>query len=487
MPVLQPKVNHNGPWECDTCCEDYDTATEQPWKTEDGDFVCIPECVKGQFERALESDYNWPARFGGAELLIADFESVLSPELVSAVKLKVAEMAAVDKASLLEPFKDQTRGEDYQICPECENPLTLGSGCNHMTCHFCHANFCFLCGEEVEDPAESDHWTVSRRKCPRYGPVGSNMYDDSEVPDWADDMYDAGGYADPRNYIVLTAEEEAREREYQARFGALHVDTWVWTVAMQSLRDDRIRQDQLRQVLARTEEDGRPTFGELQDLFRQYRPEHGVPEEEWAELFRGAMVELDNLFERGPYTPEYDEESDFLDHGMLTQPVGGMFNMMVPAQRIEAFMWMYNTTRDWETLEVSQRSAVFDMGPGGDDEMREQIADSMDHMQSQGWFEIYRFTPMQDAGVLVTVGPPREITNGDGTVWTPTEAWWRVVLVRQLWFFMVHLDRDMAQDRDNPQWVALVRESGGDWDEQRPQAWAQRFFPREAGDDDPDW
>lgn len=48
----------------------------------------------------------------------------LSPKMVSAVKLKAVEMVAIEKTSLPEPFKDQTRGENYQICPLCENPLT---------------------------------------------------------------------------------------------------------------------------------------------------------------------------------------------------------------------------------------------------------------------------------------------------------------------------------------------------------------------------
>lgn len=285
-----------------------------------------------------------------------------------------------------------------------------------MTCHFCHAHFYFLCGEEVKGPEESDHWSASRGKCPRYGPVGSNMYDGSDIYYEADDMYGADGYEDLRNYIIPTAEEEARERKRQERFGGLHVDTWAWTFAMQSLRDDRNGQDRLRLVLAQTEENERPTFGSLQDLFRQYRPEHGVPEQEWDQPFRAGMLGLHNLFDLGLVIPECPEQSDFLDHGMLTRPVGGVFNMMFPDQRIEASIWIYNPTRDRENLDVSQRSAVLGVGPGSDDEMRERFAELMEHTRMRTWFGIFRSTPMQDAGVLVTVGPPRELTDTDGTV-----------------------------------------------------------------------
>lgn len=387
MPVLTLNVSRDAPWECCTCSSDYDIADEMPWETEDGYFVC-KTCVQGQFERALEFDYNWPARFGNDELSIADFESVLSPELVSAVKSKAAEMAAVEKASLLEPFKDQTRGEDYQICPKCEKPLTLGSGCNHMTCHFCQANFCFLCGEEVPEPVGSDHWTVDKNTCPRYGPVGSGMFD----PEDDDDDHEGIplNRITPEQRVQFLAALEAdlaqdrAEREARARaepFGAFHIETWTWNVAFQSLRDDPIGQENLRIIL---EDNGELRWANFEALLRQHRPEHGVSEQEWAALFQAGMPHIRRLFTWGPDIPMNNEGSDLLHRGMLTQAVGGVFNMMFPDQRLAAFMWMYNTIRDWENLEPSQRSAVFDMGPGGDEAMRDNVADLMDHMRFQG-------------------------------------------------------------------------------------------------------
>jgi len=486
MPVLQLNTTHDGPWECDTCCEDYNAKTDQPWETIDGgDLVCTT-CIRQQFERALELDYNWPARWGGDELLISDFESTFSPELVSQVKDKAAEMAAIDKDALLEAVKDLTRGKDYQICPGCKQTVDLGSGCNHMTCHFCHTNFCFLCGEEVKRPEATDHWTVSRNICPRYGPVGSAMFDPTDDDDEHEQFTPLTHEQRMEVLAIMTQRlsQTGDERADFREFTAFYIDTWAWNLAMQSLRDDRIGQDHLRMVLE--QEDGGPLWVNFEALLRGYRPEHAVPEQEWAELFQAGLPQIRRLFDNGPRIPGYPEESDFLDHGMLTQPVGGVFNMMSPASRLEAFMWMYNTTRDWENLDVSQRSAVFDMGPGDDDMMRERVGDLMDHMRLQRWFEIFTFLPMHNAGVLVTVEAPRSVRNNDGSVWLPTEAWWRVVLVRQIWGFLVHLDRDMAQDLDNPQWLALVRESGGAWNEQRPQAWAQRVFPESDSEDDED-
>lgn len=93
---------------------------------------------------------------------------------------------------------------------------------------------------------------------------------------------------------------------------------------------------------------------------------------------------------------------------------------------------------------------------------------------------------MQHAGVLVTVGPSRPFHERDGSVWYPTEAWWRFVLVYQLWQFTMYLDRDIAGDPNDPQWRALVREAGQDWDEQRPAAMARRVLPESSEEDNQD-
>ena len=461
MPVLQLNTTQDGPWLCETCCEDYNAKTDQPWETiDDGDLVCTT-CIKQQFERALELDYNWPARWDGEELLISDFQSVFSPELVSQVEEKAAEMAAVDKDALLEAVKDLTRGKDYQICPGCRQTIDLGSGCNHMTCHFCHTNFCFLCGEEVEQPEATDHWAISRNICPRYGPVGSAMFDSTDDDD-EHDLHTPLTHEQRLEVLVtMTAslsQLDTEEADF-IEFTAFHVDTWAWNVAMQSLRDDRIGQDHLRMVLGH--EDGGSVWADFEALLRGYRPEHAVPEQEWAELYQAGLPQIHRLFDNGPQDPGLARASEFLDNGMLTQSVGGVFNMMSPASRLDAFMWMYNTTRDWENLDVSQRSAVFDMGPGGDDFMRGHVADLMGDLRLRRWREMFTFIPMHNAGILVTMKAPTTLEDDDGSVLGSTEAWWRVVLVRQLWGILVHLDQDMAQDPDSPQWVALVRESGG--------------------------
>lgn len=482
MSVLKLNVTHVGEWECDTCCNDYDAANDKPWTTEQGDFVCIPTCIQGQFEKALEFDYNWPARFGGDELKISDLESVLLPELVSALKAKAAEMAAIDKTSLLEAVKGLTRGKDYQICPGCQQTIDLGSGCNHMTCHFCHANFCFLCGEEVKTPEETDHWTVSRNLCPRYGPVGSGSFDigdfsdyggDSDDDQWNTNSLPEGVIIDEDNtYFDWHPELAAENRARWQHFASLHIETWTWNVTMQNLRNDRTRQQQLRLALELEQSFRRPLWdNNFEALFRQYHPEHSIQEQDWETLVQEGMPQIHDVFNNGPENPGsyYDPttETDVQLLGLLTQPVGAVFNMMSRSQRIQAVVWMCNTTRNWQNLSGSQRSAVFDMGPGGDDLMRLHVARILHMLREKGVFEHFTFSTMQHAGLLVTAGPLGSVEAQDGSVFVPGEAYWRRYIVHELWGTLVHLDRDMRRDPSNITWRDQMQDASDAWLEQR--------------------
>ncbi|TKA25760.1 hypothetical protein B0A50_05857 [Salinomyces thailandicus] len=83
-------------------------------------------------------------------------------------------------------FAGQTRGRDYQLCPNpaCKLPIYLGEGCNHCICPSgtCRTEFCFICGTPAVD--RSGHWDDGQ-PCPRFNQPGDAgaLYDD-----WADDI-----------------------------------------------------------------------------------------------------------------------------------------------------------------------------------------------------------------------------------------------------------------------------------------------------------
>ena len=43
-----------------------------------------------------------------------------------------------------------------QTCPKCKAPTQKISGCNHMTCQYCEADWCWLCGKEFN--SNEDHY-----------------------------------------------------------------------------------------------------------------------------------------------------------------------------------------------------------------------------------------------------------------------------------------------------------------------------------------
>jgi hypothetical protein len=491
MLVLQLNTTHDSAWECTTCGTDYYAKMDQPWETVKGGHLVCATCIKQLFERALEFDYDWPARFGSDELAVSDFESILSPELVSAVTAKAAEMAAIDKTKLLESVKDLARGVDFQTCPGCSTIITLRDGCNHMDCILCLTSFCFLCGEEVKDPNGhgSDHWDYGAG-CPRYGSIRSNIVDGCDMNYRAAYLADGG---DEHNYYYQatpaererqrerermgTAEWEREQEQERTRAAALHIGSWTWNVTMQSLQNDRPRQQQLRLALEQVETDARPLWDDFEALFRQYRPEHFVQEQDWEVLVQEGMPEIRALFDNGPAEdPEADEPllrmtaQRSLHHwGLLNRPVARVFNMMSRSQRIEAFMWMHNTTRDWDnTLNTPQRSVVFDMGPGGDDTMRRGIQNMLRELVWRETFEHFSFDRMQDNGLLVTAGPLRPVEAQDGSVFVPGEAYWRRALLREIWGLLVHIDKDMVRDPGNILWRDLMQDASDAWLEQRP-------------------
>lgn len=141
---------------------------------------------------------------------------------------------------------------------------------------------------------------------------------------------------------------------------------------------------------------------------------------------------------------------------------------MSRSQRMQAVVWLWNTTRNWQTLSGPQRLAVFDMGPGGDDLMRLHVAQMMNRLCKYMKFEHFRLRPMQHAGLLVTAGPLGSVEAQDGSVFVPGEAYWRRVILCEFWGTLVHLDKGMRRDLRNIVWRDLMQDASDAWLEQRP-------------------
>ena len=223
MSPLQLNTTCSGSWDCITCTETYNTAQDQPWETSrEGALVCAG-CTRHQFEKAVQFDYNWPARFGSEALDVSDFKSILPTQLFAALTQKAEEMAAMAETPSLEAVENLTRSKDYQLCPGCKKIIFLQDGCNHVTCVCCMSQFCWICLEEVKDAEQCNHWAVGI--CPRYGPLGSDMFD-TLVED----------------RLPTEEEEAAADRLHMIRWAAFRLDSWAWSVAMQSLEDDNLGQ-----------------------------------------------------------------------------------------------------------------------------------------------------------------------------------------------------------------------------------------------------
>jgi hypothetical protein len=179
-PLRRTSHNH-AEWDCCICINRQHHT--RPFLTREDDLVCS-HCISAVFERALQHDSDWPARWGSEELDLHHFPSVLSQGFTFQYHRKGQALTAERAAAEPEPLQGQMIGRDYQICPTCKWAVCLEDGCNHVVCR-CGAKFCFVCGVLALDNG-SGHWSVGG--CPRYNAVGSGQeqYDDSDAMDISD-------------------------------------------------------------------------------------------------------------------------------------------------------------------------------------------------------------------------------------------------------------------------------------------------------------
>jgi hypothetical protein len=92
----------------------------------------------------------------------------------------------------------------------------------------------------------------------------------------------------------------------------------------------------------------------------------------------------------------------------------------------------------------------------------------MYQLNKDGYFEHFTFFPMQRAGLLVAAGPIEPVEAQDGSVFVLGEAYWRRIILREIWGEIVHLNEDIVRDPGNIAWRDLMQEASDAWLEQRP-------------------
>jgi hypothetical protein len=355
-----------GLWNCSVCAEGYNDTSDLAWTeekpyttqktSENGELVCS-SCIKGEFIKALpalatEFDHSFPAKWGTEELHINDFPEMFFWEHDFHTKYEEhhakysRELRDLDDAKLAAMVPDGlVRGRDFQRCNGCKEAIGLRDGCNHMTCTKCGHNFCFICGKDAKD--DSGHWIHGA--CPRWGQPG-------EQNAW---------FADP----ILDDVNPDIEMPTEISF-----EVWSWNMLIQTT--DAAMRTPMQRVLLLSDDAivraGPPTDAERESVITamfRYHPQHGVTVRAWQRLVRENRFVARRFIEvehadtglNRLYAPESPT-----CQGVLSHRAGGVFNMVDPASRREAYAWAHRRQRFWhpDEAEHPDNFAIFDIGPG---------------------------------------------------------------------------------------------------------------------------
>ena len=251
-------------------------------------------------------------------------------------------------------------GKDVQPCPKCKVLWALKDGCNHLICKSCETNYCFICGKEALP--DSGHWLDPKYggSCPRYNGAG----DDNAIYDGAEDIEDWGS--------------------------EISIETWAWNVTMQNASEAvQILMQRMLGVPIPADR-----AGALSDMDRrllitrllQYRLEHGVSREAWAEVVVGHRHEVVALMNGGFFffEPENVDRLPIM-RGALAHPIGGVFNLSSETARRDAYQWVQERYNLWTPTTAGHfmNYAIFDVGPGTPED-REDAAEVLDILSIAG-------------------------------------------------------------------------------------------------------
>lgn len=383
-PVPQPLTlwedHARGPWECDTCAEDYhymeflDVHSRIPWQTKEGDLVC-DNCIKGLFTQALKYDIEWPARWAGTTLDINHFASLWrdGDDFVARYETHRRELENEQRQISEQSLADNVpegfvQGRDFQRCPACRTAISLRDGCNHMICS-CGQSFCYICGNAADDG--SAHWAPGN--CPRYNQPGdlNAIFDvEEEVEFWP----------------------ELRAADVDDWTTDMSFEVWTWNVTMQNTDEEtgNLMQRLLRLPLEFIRVQGplrRADRVTIINAMLEFRPQHGVSNEDWQHLVDTLNHEVRDFVTEENSECDLDDDNFFpISHGVLGTPIGGVFNMSNAASRQEAYEWAEARKRAFRTTEAEDPDnwAIFDIGPGGTLMEREAAADFLEVLVRDG-------------------------------------------------------------------------------------------------------
>lgn len=123
------------------------------------------------------------------------------------------------------------------------------------------------------------------------------------------------------------------------------------------------------------------------DAMLEFRPEHGVSNEDWQRLVDTLNHEVRDFVTEENSEFDQDNFDMFpISHGVLGTTIGGVFNMSNAASRQEAYEWAEARKRAWLTTEADhpENWAIFDIGPGGTLMDREAAVEFLEVLRRDG-------------------------------------------------------------------------------------------------------
>jgi hypothetical protein len=234
---------------------------------------------------------------------------------------------------------------------------------------------------------------------------------------------------------------------------------------MQESPDDEVRRMVQERLQAPLWKPNFPDAMTINRLLRRYHWTHAVTNSQWEALITAETEIIVDFLADGPAIQP--GRSQWAHNGVLLRLVGGVFNMSVHSGRLAAFMWMHDTVRNWgnHSIDSPRSSAVFQLGPGGDEDTRVHVARMTMYLGLRGHraaLGCISFKQVEVSTLIVTVNPPLPAPWGDKMI-DVSEAWWRRHLLSQFWIPVVRLEPHYHLDMGDAFWSSLWRQAEEDW------------------------